>query len=245
MQLPFENVREQLLRAGIAPRHASRYVTELREHLADLAAQQRATGLDSRQAEERALALLGSDTQLAQAMIDKGAPRSLAARAPWSVFGVLPVVLLMAVIWVTSKSMMHVLWPLRGLSPSELPTGYLGLITTISFFTNYLLGPLLAAGCIAVALRQRVLSRWVWVGLVLIALVSGLVGFHMYSIPSADGARGATLMLFSVAGVVHEHGTADLASTLAVAALRAAVLFTMAAVAYRILQARLSSPTTH
>jgi hypothetical protein len=37
MHQPFESVRELLLRAGIAPRHARRYVTELREHLADLA----------------------------------------------------------------------------------------------------------------------------------------------------------------------------------------------------------------
>ena len=65
----FENVREQLLLAGIAPRHARRYVTELREHLADLVAQERATGLEVAPAEERARSLLGSDAQLAEAMI--------------------------------------------------------------------------------------------------------------------------------------------------------------------------------
>ncbi len=105
----FKSVREQLLSAGIAPRHANRYVTELREHLADLAAWERASGLDAQQAEERALALLGNDRQLAQAMIDKGAARSLAARAPWSVFAVLPVVLFLLLMLVTGFSMLRLL----------------------------------------------------------------------------------------------------------------------------------------
>lgn len=42
MPLPFEAVRERLLRAGVTPRYANRYVTELREHLADLTERERA-----------------------------------------------------------------------------------------------------------------------------------------------------------------------------------------------------------
>jgi hypothetical protein len=42
MSLPFETVREQLLRARVTPRYANRYVTELREHLADLIERERA-----------------------------------------------------------------------------------------------------------------------------------------------------------------------------------------------------------
>src|SRR5690349_17785120 len=94
MQRPFESVREQLLRAGFAPRQARRYVTELQEHLADLTSQQRESGLDAEAAAERARRLLGSDAQLARAMIERGGPRSLAARAPWSVFAVLVPLLL-------------------------------------------------------------------------------------------------------------------------------------------------------
>ncbi len=53
-------LRERLLRAGISPGHASRYVTELREHLADLVAQERTSGLDARQAEANARALVAA-----------------------------------------------------------------------------------------------------------------------------------------------------------------------------------------
>ena len=235
MRQPFENVREQLLNAGIAPRHVTRYVTELREHMADLAARERATGLAAQQADERALALLGDEKQLAQAMIDKGATRSLAARAPWSVFAVLPVVVLLSVLGVTFFSMFQLLWPVRDLAPADMPAGYIALIAVVSFVTNYVIGPLLAAASITVALRQRLASSWVWIGLALVALISGPLGFHMHSISSADGQ---TRTIFSGTGVVFLEGHANVAATLSVAALRAAVLFTMAAIAYRMLQSR-------
>ena len=133
MHQPFESVREELLSAGIAPRHVNRYITELREHLADLAARERATGMDARQANERALALLGEDRQLAQAMIEKGATRSLAARAPWSVFAVLPVVALLAVLGVTFFAMFQLLWPVRDLAFADMSSGYKALIALASF----------------------------------------------------------------------------------------------------------------
>lgn len=79
MPLPFEAVREQPLRAGVAPRNATRYVTELREHLADLVDRERESGLDAEEAADRALALMGTDADLVRAMIAKGVPRSLAA----------------------------------------------------------------------------------------------------------------------------------------------------------------------
>jgi hypothetical protein len=233
--LPFENLRERLLRAGIPPRHASRYVTELREHLSDLAAQERATGLDARQAEERARALVGSDTQLAQAMIDK-APRSLAARAPWSVFALMPVLLLICVIGITGVVMMRLLWPLQALAPADWPTGYAILIAAANFTATYLIGPLLVAGCIMAALRQRLASGWFWVGLALIALISGPFGFHMHVLPSAYGGQEGPH--FSVLGVIYQNGRLDPAATLGVAALRTAILFAAGAFAYRAVQTR-------
>jgi hypothetical protein len=236
MPQPFENVREELLRAGIAPRHARRYVTELREHLNDVTARERATGLPSREAEERATAVLGSDAQLVQAMLDKGAPRSLAYRSPWSVFAVLPVALFILLILGTGISMMFLLGPVRGLAPSDMPAGYLSLISAASFASRYLLGPLLVTGCIAIALRQRLRTSWFWVGIGLIAMLSGPFGFHMNFIPSAGGGEGTTL--YSVLGIIYEQGRADPVATLAVAALRSTALFMLAAIAWRALQVR-------
>jgi hypothetical protein len=96
MPLPFEGVRERLLRAGAAPRSAQRYVTELREHLADLTEQERSAGMDLDEAAARARLLLGGEEYLAQSMLDKGIPRSLPVKAPFAVLVASPVVLLLA-----------------------------------------------------------------------------------------------------------------------------------------------------
>jgi hypothetical protein len=237
MSLPFESVREQLLRAGVAPRHASRYVTELREHLADLIERERASGLDAKQASDRALTLMGTDADLVRAMIDRGTPRSLAARAPWVMLAILPVVLLVAVLWGARASMMHVLWPVRGLAPSDMPEQYRALVALMSFGVTYLLGALLAAGCIAVAVRQRLVSGWFWVGLSLIALLTGILGFHTHVIPPHGGHMGG--MVYSLAGLVYLHGQPNLAATLGAWALHAVVLFAIAAIAYHALRVRL------
>src|SRR5665213_2205812 len=76
-------------------------------------------------------------------------------------------------------SMMRLLWPVGPLTDAARRESYLGLIEAAGFMANYLLGPLLAAGCITVALRQRLESPSVWIGLGLVALLSGLLGFHM------------------------------------------------------------------
>jgi outer membrane murein-binding lipoprotein Lpp len=238
MKQPFESVRERLLRAGVAPRHVNRYVTELDEHLADLATQERAAGHDAAQADARAKDLLGSDAQLAEAMIERGAPLSLAARAPWAVFALGPVATVLVVTLATAVLMMFLLGPVRGLAPSEMAGGYRSLIATVSFVSSYLIGPLLVAGCIAIALRQRLQSRWVWIGLGLIALVSAPLGFHMHFVPSAGAGSGVTS--YSLTGIVYLQGRPDVAATLSLAAMRAAALFALSVVVYRILQLRLA-----
>jgi hypothetical protein len=235
MALPFESVREQLLRAGIAPRYAGRYVVELREHLDDLTARERSAGLDAGAASERAHALLGTDAQLAQTMIDR-TPHSLAARAPWAVFALLPVVVLVAVVVAVNDAMMHLLWPVHTTWPGGVPDTYSGLIAAVSVVASYLLGPALAAGCIALALHQRLSSRWVWIGFGLIALFSGLLGFHMNILPPEGGHPPGAL--FSVVPDVIVHGRVNAAATLAMAALRAAVLFAIAAIVYRAMRTR-------
>lgn len=94
MSAPFEPLRERLLRAGIAPRHVRRYLRELSEHLADLTAEQRAAGYDEENAAIRARALLGDDAELATAMEEQPGFRSLVARFPWLVFGVVPPIIM-------------------------------------------------------------------------------------------------------------------------------------------------------
>jgi hypothetical protein len=232
LQHSFENVREQLLRAGIAPRHVNRYVTELREHLADLVTRERATGLDAREAEAKARTILGSDAQLTQAMLDRSPPRSWAVKAPWAVFGLLPVAAIIALGWIVAMTMMSLMWPVRSQLPGDMPGGYQALIAAATIFTGYIVGPLLAALCIAIALRQRLPSTWVWIGLALIALFSGTVAFHA---PSSAGDMYRALQL------VMENGRVNGPATLMLIAVRASVLFALAALAYHALKARQTS----
>jgi hypothetical protein len=237
MQPSFDSLRERLLRAGIAPRRVRRYLAELREHLADLTERERASGLEPRQASERAVSLLGGDAELAQAMIDRGCGRSLAARAPWAVFVMSPLFLLVAAIALNSILMFRLLWPMQGLTPEEMPESYRALIDLAGVATNYLLGAVLSAGCIVVALRQRLNSGWVWLGLGLIAVFTGLFGFHIHEFPAAAGHKAAAA--YSVANVVYRDDQVSLAASLTVAALRAVVLFSAAGAVYRMVRLRL------
>lgn len=235
MSLPFEGVREQLLRAGIAPRHVRRYVNELRDHLADLTARECARGLGAPTAAERARAVLGTDTQLIQAMIDR-TPRSLAARMPWAMFALLPVLVLLALVVLIDSSMMRLLGPVHAAWPRGLPNSYGPIIGAARFVADYLLGPLIAAGCIAGALRQRLASRWVWVGLAMTALLSGMFGFYMNILPSVPGSPGGAV--FSALPHVWIGGRVSGAATLAVMAVRTGVLFTLAGIAFHTLRRR-------
>ena len=90
----FSELRERLLRAGVAPRHVRRYLAELADHLADLRAEEEAAGHSRADAESAALVRLGGTDELARAMIEKRQFQSWCLRAPWATFGVAPLCLL-------------------------------------------------------------------------------------------------------------------------------------------------------
>lgn len=95
--LAFADLEDRLLRGGIAPRHVKRYLRELAEHLADLTQAQRDLGYDEGDAAIRARAALGPDAELADAMTRQRDFRSLAARFPWAVFSLAPLLVMIAV----------------------------------------------------------------------------------------------------------------------------------------------------
>ena len=98
MPKPFRELRERLLRAGVAPRHVKRYLDELTDHLADLRNEELRAGRSASDAEAAALAQLGSIDDLANAMIEKRQFQSWCARAPWAMFGMAPA-LVLATAW--------------------------------------------------------------------------------------------------------------------------------------------------
>src|SRR5215471_21147614 len=93
-QLRLENLRERLLRAGVAPRHVRRYLGELRDHFEDLVREEVAHGKDRLAAEIAARHRLGDESVLADTMLDQPAMRPFSARYPWAAFVVGPVVML-------------------------------------------------------------------------------------------------------------------------------------------------------
>src|SRR6476661_1814466 len=96
MAKPFHELRERLLRAGIAHRHARRYLCELADHLADLRAEEERAGRSRADAESAALVRLGTMDDLAKAMIGQPQLQSWCVRAPWAMFGLAPLFLLAA-----------------------------------------------------------------------------------------------------------------------------------------------------
>src|SRR6202162_2856319 len=90
----FHELRERLLRAGVAPRHVRRYLFELADHLAALRAEEKRAGRSRADAESAALVRLGGIDDLAKAMTEQRHFQSWCVRAPWAMFGLAPLLLL-------------------------------------------------------------------------------------------------------------------------------------------------------
>jgi len=94
MERPFHELRERLLRAGAAPRHVTRYMTELADHLADLRAEEELAGRSREDAKSAAMVRLGRIDDLFKAMTEQRNFQSWCARVPWATFGLAPVLIL-------------------------------------------------------------------------------------------------------------------------------------------------------
>ncbi len=180
MPSPFNELRERLLRAGVAPRHVRRYLHELRDHLADLRAEEIRTGRSPQEAESAAFARLGSIDDLARAMTSKRNFQSFTARAPWAAFGLLPLCLL-AGLYIVACSILAFGW-LIFLPTADTPFGAhtggpIYGIQNLWFQTGrmmYFSAPYLVGWAIALAAaRQRSRALWPAIGLLLIAWCGG------------------------------------------------------------------------
>ncbi|HEY7335530.1 MAG TPA: permease prefix domain 1-containing protein [Bryobacteraceae bacterium] len=176
MAKPFGDLRERLLRAGIAPRHVRRYLAELSEHLADLTAEEERAGRSRADAESRALARLGTTDELAQAIIARREFLSWSASAPWALFTLAP--LCMAAAYFVAAFYLWCGWNLF-LPGADTPFGAAPLDGLANFYFQagkfyYYCAPLLVGWGIAlVAGRQRLKALWPLAGLALVAWMGG------------------------------------------------------------------------
>src|SRR5215475_11535275 len=86
----FEFLTEQLLRAGVAPAHVRRLVTELQSHYESLLEEERARGQPIDVAQELARRKLGADDEIVKRVLEQPALRSWGARWPFRFCGVGP-----------------------------------------------------------------------------------------------------------------------------------------------------------
>ncbi|MDE1145913.1 MAG: hypothetical protein PW843_04730 [Azospirillaceae bacterium] len=183
-------LRERLLAAGVAPRHVRRYITELQDHAADLATAEMARGWSQDQAEARAVARLGTLTDLTHAMAARREFRSWGARAPWAVYG-LGAVLGLLIPYVLGvfalAGIIEAHQPAPDIHP-VLPTWFETAFEGVSYGTSLLLPLALGAVYAVMATRQRMTALWPSVALLIIGIV-GATG--TWSFDPGNGQAGS------------------------------------------------------
>jgi hypothetical protein len=199
MAAPFIEFRERLLRGGVAPRHVRRLVAELADHIADLAAEERLGGRSAADARSAALSRIGAVDELADAMIRQRRFQSWCARAPWAMFGVVPLLLMSGAYLIACL----ILWSgwMIFLPAAVMPFGsqlhglevaYFGVGKLLYFGAPVLLGWLIGL----MAVRQRMGALWPAVGLLLTALLAASARVHA-SRPVLSGTVGNISMDFA------------------------------------------------
>ena len=162
MSAPFDALEDRLLRGGIAPRHVRRYLRELTEHLADLTQAEAEAGFGADDAAARARAALGPDAELADAMLKQRDFRSLCARFPWLVFGVMPPLALLLSAFLQVVLFIVLARLSGGIGPHGVtfPERLRPVAGMMQVFGNFIAVPAIALLFVALALRQRLALPW-------------------------------------------------------------------------------------
>lgn len=199
----------QLLNGGIAPRHVRRLVREVSDHYCDLHAAHGASEADRR---------IGTADEIVRDALARPALKSWGARWPWAIYGICPSVLMLAIPYVFFFSLLGVLFPIATsfgwikeiTDPTVMRTNptEIFVFDTLCLFFTYAFMPLLGIGFGLVALRQRMRSRWVAGGIIVLCAIGGLfaMGVDWPTVPGkgpelwvhvADGGRVTALDAFA------------------------------------------------
>jgi hypothetical protein len=197
MAKPFEELRERLLRAGVASRSVRRYLSELDDHLADLQGEEQSAGRSRADAELAALQRLGGVEELAKAMTEQRQFQSWCVRAPWAVFGLGPLALL-ATAWFAALLLLWFGWQ-HFLPGVDTPFGRHPVSRSMFSLANLLFqgdmalyygAPILVGwGVALLASSQRLKVSWPVAGLVLTAIAGGMAQVHA-GIAAVPGGLG-------------------------------------------------------
>ena len=206
----FHELRERLLRAGVAPRHVRRYLMELADHLADLRAEQERAGRSPADAESAALIRLGGIDDLAKAMTEQRQFQSWCVRAPSAMFSLAPL-LLLAGAWCVALLILWSGWkiflpgadsPFTRIDGSTITDGFAILYFQVGR-SLYFVAPILVGwGIGLIAARQRFRAIWPTVGFVLIAFIGGTAQVHAGR-TAVPGGVGHIRLDFALGTPVH------------------------------------------
>ena len=194
----FNELRERLLRSGVAPRHVRRYLKELTDHLTDLRTAEEHAGSSRAEAEAAALVRLGSVNDLAKAMIEQRQFQSWSARVPWAVFACAPIFVL-AMAYFTAC---FILWSGWRMFLPGANTPFIELNGLAIFYFGvgrmiYFGAPIVVGWAIGlVAARQRMKAIWPTLGLAVTAFIGGSARVQAIR-PAMPGATGHVGMDFA------------------------------------------------
>jgi len=203
MQRLFEELRERLLRSGVAPRHVRRYLAELKDHLTDLTTEEKLSGQGQKDAEAAALIRLGGSDELVRAMISRSELQAWSRRVPWAVFGLGGLVSLALAYGIACL----VLWSgwrifLPGSSTpfvrvEGLAVPYFGIGRLIYYGAPVFVG----WGLGVIAARQRMKAMWPVAGIVL-ACVAGAMAQVRVGAAGSVGLAIAPVSVTYLAGLM-------------------------------------------
>ena len=198
----FDRLSERLLTAGIAPRHVRRYRRELSDHFDDLVREEIGSGASRELAETKSLSRLGHDDDLADAMLSQPELRSVAARFPWAVFGLGPLVMLALTFVAALGVEMGIIesarvWaPLFGITPG--PVAAKGFTQALLVWNTLAMygAPLLFAWLLYwIGSRQRMPKGWIIAGVATVCVLGGFQNLIFYD----TGCRGCGVLLMQSA----------------------------------------------
>jgi hypothetical protein len=178
------DLRERLLRAGIAPRHVRRYLRELSDHFSDAAADLMRDGHSRPESEATALARLGTVDDLAAAMIARPELRSWSARSPWIAFTFGPL-LWLSVAYFAACFILWSGWRIflpSASTPFVSTSGPIYGLENIYFQTGraiYFGAPIFVGWAVAlIAIRQRIRLVWPVLSSALLAFIGSTAQVH-------------------------------------------------------------------
>jgi len=183
----FPRLSERLLRAGIAPRHVRRYRRELCDHYDDLVREERESGAGRELAQTRALSRLGSEDNLAAAMLSRPELRAFMARYPWAVFGLGPIALLALSIAAALFAEYGIIqsatmWtPLLGITPGPAAAhGFTQIMLVWNTLAIYGAPLLIAWLFYRIGTQQRMPMAWIVTGVAMVCILGGFQNLAFY-----------------------------------------------------------------